>query len=187
MPHSGRSSSERLLEEYRKVLAAGEDTPLSVPDPHDPDKRIRIARHDEYSCLRDSFFGVVGGIFTHLHQLRDRLPWQPWMARAFGPGIVTLLFGVGVWLYALNARTITAETCNVKQDEKIERVEQRAVARMDSMTAKWEPLMTGLAVTNAKLDMILDSKGQGRPSRSRIARARRELGLPVDSTAHDSD
>lgn len=180
MSNGGRESEMNLVAALEKILAE----PLDHET--DPIKRevnklkSRQARHIDFS------FGFAAWVFKQLRYLRSCIPLRPWMAKAAG-GVGVLGAAGLIWAASAVVKDMNGTKVAVAANaDSIAAVRRQAALNDDALREEMKPLSEGMAVTNAKLDMLLRSSGMRGPSRHQLRAARVELGLPPDSTTQDT-
>ena len=107
--------------------------------------------------------------------LYRRLPWRPWM--------LSVMASVGVLGLATMIWATASFHAEVKQNEKDTICAQTTA---DEAKEQVNKLGEATAAANAKLDMLLESRGIRSPGRERIEASMRNLGIVPDSTKQDS-
>lgn len=155
-----------------------------------------LAAHDRFEragtteakvqILGDNFRDHALNMVRKFSGLYKRLPWRPWMLNVLA-GVGILGFAGFIWAAsAFNKDVQNTQKCSAEAKQTALEAKTAVVQVRDDLTGQLKPVSEASAVANAKLDMLLESRGMSGPSRNRIRQAAVELGLSQDTTAHDS-
>lgn len=135
--------------------------------------------------FRDGRIATVRGFAA----LRRLLPWRPWMLRVLAGvgvvGVVGVIWAASAFNTEVKTNVRSNKICAEEAKAAAHEAHEKAVAVKEDLMGQLRPVSEASAIANAKLDMLLDARGIGQPSKAAIRASRSRLGL--DSlTAIDS-
>ena len=173
----GRDSTEKLVDELRKVMDAPEE--LTEGDKEQ-------GRVDRLGMLVNFVFGNAASAIKRMRALRARLPFPPWLVKtATSIGVVGVL-GAGVWLVRMDVRARAASDTADEAKATASEAATAVRANYDKLDDRLRPTEQGVVKLNADMENLLQERGVQPATRAHRRRVARELGLPVDSTVTDS-
>ena len=156
-----------------------------ILEAHDKFERAATAE-DKIQILGDSFRDHALNVMRKFSGMYKRMPWRPWMLDVIA-GVGVLGFVAVVWGASAFSKDVQS-TKKCADEAKQIAIEAKTAAndvRVELM-GQLKPVSEASAVANAKLDMLLESKGMSAPSRSRIRRSAAELGLGKPDSIHQN-